>query len=574
MLIAVFFAVFALAIVYSTIGTAETLFLREHLQDASDRAALSDAVMNARSMNLLVLINIVMAALLAVLVTLKLVEALTIIGMAIASAMAWLFPAALAAVPPLKVIQSAMQSAYGALQPPVYEALQALHAAATAVQGEGPGAADAVAGADVVAKPVTAGFVASAASALPVEDDSFKELCGRAAEVPVELAKIPLGPVGGVLDWVEGFMHDLASSFSDWFCGDPGSDPPSRNERLKIAYPRMSWNVACEADKPDVPFDPSVPVLDKPPSPKCLEAKLKNDQAAPDDQTGECRPEFDCSLGSPYDQLVVQARIQCEPSGKPAPFVYKVQQRKGHVTYTWQGKLWKRGDPRYETPVAVSLNEAPCVTWSRSGGIARKYNPVVRTTRDVDDVEPVCSDEAPPPVSIRSASANGETVDVDFTEIRHVLGCQKWEDVPVKVSDDKAGGDGGPSRSPKRIRDKTDLGSESFQIRSVTQGDLDAQGARSIVGLALWSQTAPDEPFPNLRALAGYGTAQAEYFFDGTGKSTEWMWEMNWRARLRRFRVPQQSASETFLRKCSAALGANECASLTEKLEDTGPGSH
>jgi hypothetical protein len=196
----------------------------------------------------------------------------------------------------------------------------------------------------------------------------------------------------------------------------------------------------------------------------------------------------------------------------------------------------------------------------------------VHPSNDLNAVEPVCSDEVEPPPLMRPGA--GMTQEVDFTEVRQIFGCQKNEDIPVKVSDAKAEGNGGAGRSPKRVRAHTELGSESFQIRSVMQGDLRALGASQIVRFALWNQTAPGDAHPVLRALSGYSTAQAEYFFDGDKERTEWMWDMSWRARLRRVHIPLGSALRPFSESCAIGLGAEACASLLLNVGLVGDGAH
>ncbi|HXK18794.1 MAG TPA: hypothetical protein VNG33_13380, partial [Polyangiaceae bacterium] len=41
--------------------------------------------------------------------------------------------------------------------------------------------------------------------------------------------------------------------------------------------------------------------------------------------------------------------------------------------------------------------------------------------------------------------------------------------------------------------------------------------------------------------LRPFAFAQAEYFYDGTESIDAWMWNMNWRARLRLFRLPGET---------------------------------
>src|SRR5690348_16237149 len=87
MVFGIFFAMFMVAVVYAIHGTIEALVYREHVQDAADAAAFSGAVVNARGMNLIVLLNMLMAALLAILVGLRLGQTLCYIGMAICAAL-------------------------------------------------------------------------------------------------------------------------------------------------------------------------------------------------------------------------------------------------------------------------------------------------------------------------------------------------------------------------------------------------------------------------------------------------------------------------------------------------------
>src|SRR5690606_19656930 len=127
MLIGLFFAIFAVAILYSAIGVSQAALFRQHIQDGADASALSGAVMQARSMNLIVLLNIVMAALLSVLVALKLVEAIAIAGMFIAGAVATpTYGGSLALVPPLETVRDKVKTIHDELEDPISEALKAL----------------------------------------------------------------------------------------------------------------------------------------------------------------------------------------------------------------------------------------------------------------------------------------------------------------------------------------------------------------------------------------------------------------------------------------------------------------
>src|SRR5687767_4564724 len=60
----VFMSVLLAAGVFYIIGTGNAIIYRERLQDAADAAAYTSAGVHARGMNLIVMINLIMAALL------------------------------------------------------------------------------------------------------------------------------------------------------------------------------------------------------------------------------------------------------------------------------------------------------------------------------------------------------------------------------------------------------------------------------------------------------------------------------------------------------------------------------
>lgn len=71
MVAGVFMAALLSAALFMIIGTGNAIIYRERLQDAADAAAYTSAGVHARGMNLIVMINLIMAALLAVLIALR-----------------------------------------------------------------------------------------------------------------------------------------------------------------------------------------------------------------------------------------------------------------------------------------------------------------------------------------------------------------------------------------------------------------------------------------------------------------------------------------------------------------------
>jgi hypothetical protein len=83
-----------------------------------------------------------------------------------------------------------------------------------------------------------------------------------------------------------------------------------------------------------------------------------------------------------------------------------------------------------------------------------------------------------------------------------------------------------------------------------------------LVRLGLWGEPNPGNPLERLRGLGGFAVAQAEYFYQTSDRETgdndrdKMMWNMNWRARLRRVQLPtDDQAMNNFRGACSAMLG-------------------
>jgi hypothetical protein len=101
------------------------------------------------------------------------------------------------------------------------------------------------------------------------------------------------------------------------------------------------------------------------------------------------------------------------------------------------------------------------------------------------------------------------------------------------------------------------LGSEAFQTRVFVKTQQSVSPAESVVKLALWGASAPEAQLPAGHELRQYGFAQAEYFYDGADEPAEWMWNMNWRARLRRFRLPEDVMVRSELwGRCQTTFGS------------------
>jgi hypothetical protein len=160
---------------------------------------------------------------------------------------------------------------------------------------------------------------------------------------------------------------------------------------------------------------------------------------------------------------------------------------------------------------------------------------------------------------------DGTTKSVSFIEVPQILGCKRHETKEIKIDNGQTAGGSGNDKSPKRVENAAKLGDENFQIRAVMHGNLPTSLPDKMMHLALWNQAAPENPLSVLRDLGNYSVAQAEYFYDAPDPRSEWMWNMNWRARLRRFRLPTGSASDALATACDGLGGT--CGALIDQVK-------
>lgn len=254
MVFGIFFAVFLLAMLWYVSGLSDTLLYRQHLQDAADSAAFSAAVVHARGMNLLALINMTMAAVLSVLVGLRLAETLGLVAIGICAGLAWVTGGStLAAVPPLTRAVKQVHDVADKVEKALPSLLSPLHAAGKAVSVVVPLGSN-LRVVDLVTheyEDTKLGMALPARLTLPIEDDSFTLLCRKAGQLAGSVAILPLMPV--LPSRVEAGVRDIAGRIAgadpDWFCGGSG-DPPDLNadeDSRIIEYPLLASQRECHA---------------------------------------------------------------------------------------------------------------------------------------------------------------------------------------------------------------------------------------------------------------------------------------------------------------------------------------
>jgi len=89
----------------------------------------------------------------------------------------------------------------------------------------------------------------------------------------------------------------------------------------------------------------------------------------------------------------------------------------------------------------------------------------------------------------------------------------------------------------RRLSDGVEVGDEEFQQRFYARGEQIRDNEDSGVRVATWRRDEGGGNVARLReALSQVGVAQAEFYFDGTAATADVLWQMRWRARMRRFR--------------------------------------
>ncbi len=230
MVVGVFMAAFLVGSLWYIIGIGDAILYRQRMQDGADAVAFAAAVYHARGMNIIAMINIIMAAILAILVAFKLVQLMNTIAMAISCALSWTGVGAAicsftTGLSPWidKAVQIAEKLVNTTL--PVLSKTQV--GIAIAMPWVAQGKAIHIASTQYT-EPVKGGafissslvpYVPKERLGLPVQEDTYKFLCEKAGTYVGELVFSPFGKFGG---WVSGVVGSIVSTFPGYFCGESG----------------------------------------------------------------------------------------------------------------------------------------------------------------------------------------------------------------------------------------------------------------------------------------------------------------------------------------------------------------
>jgi hypothetical protein len=260
MVIGVFMAAFLVGALWYIIGFGDALLYRERMQDGADAVAFAAAVYHARGMNIIAMLNLIMAAILAVLVALKIAQILLIITNII-SCIICAIPFGQWACPICTASSSAqyyVQKAIDAVQKFCDAVLPVLSKTQKVVAITMPWVAQAraVSVSQSYSKPVDGGLILSTSLVpkgdrlgLPVQEDSFKELCRRAGMIVGEVVMSPFSFFGVSTKWASGLVGSLVSTFPGYFCGDSGGGSGGGGYNSGVDLGADSAKKICDAKK-------------------------------------------------------------------------------------------------------------------------------------------------------------------------------------------------------------------------------------------------------------------------------------------------------------------------------------
>lgn len=240
MVVGIFMCATVVGAMWYVAGIGDTLVFRERIQEAADAGAFSGAALHARGMNLIVLLNLVMACILGIRVALKAVQLTLVILGAIFAALGFFFPALEALAGPCLSAAGEMQSLISELKNPIDQALKALSKAEIGIARVVPAAA-CVGGKFVIDRygpPITTSFVGisvdTVEKGLPLQEGTADRLCYEAGKSVGSLMGWLLDKVGipGLKGGLAGkkfgkVMGSIAASGGAYFCemGSGGKAP-------------------------------------------------------------------------------------------------------------------------------------------------------------------------------------------------------------------------------------------------------------------------------------------------------------------------------------------------------------
>jgi hypothetical protein len=265
LVMAVAMAVFLVGCLWYLVGVGDAAIYREKMQDGADATAFASAVYHARGMNIIAVLNLIMAAALAVLIALKVAQLLATVIAVIAGVLcpwtAWTCPVATTAG---DIATNLSTNVIPKVQNIVDKILTACSESQRWVARLTPwvGAARGVTMATAYGPTVKGGMAMSISMVpmgdrlgLPVQEEPFDKLCGRAGKMLGDLA---FGWIPG-LSLAGSLLGKLVSTFPGFFCGGSGGGVSAADQTQNIKdqckQAEDAYNQANQNNKGAKPFD-------------------------------------------------------------------------------------------------------------------------------------------------------------------------------------------------------------------------------------------------------------------------------------------------------------------------------
>ena len=242
MVMGIFMCTFLVGALWYIAGIGDALIFHERLQESADSVAFSAAIIDARGMNIIVLMNLLMAAILAIRVAINLLKTVCIVAAAIFLALSFVpfceWAGAISAA--CGDAAETLQDADDETRQPIDDALEALNTAEKGVALATPAAAWAggYEMADKYTPPLqyillSGSTVGSNGYGLPIEDGTLPKLCTEAATGVADIltAFIP-SALSGVASTLQGLIVGITAN--DFFCelGSGDATPPNFSSQL------------------------------------------------------------------------------------------------------------------------------------------------------------------------------------------------------------------------------------------------------------------------------------------------------------------------------------------------------
>ncbi len=228
-------------------GIGDAILYRERMQEAADAIAFSDAALHARGMNLIVMVNLIMAAILSVRVAVRVGKLACTVAAAIFAALSFIQPQLGLLAAPAAAAAQTLDTVDQASKPAIDGALQGLSLAEDGIStGTPPIAQSAAAAVGEHYRPAITGHAVFRVSdpfpvplsGLPVEHARPAKLCNEAAALLSEvqtwmLGKASAGTLTPAAAVIGEIMQRLVALDTKYFCDlEGGSSAPSTATEL------------------------------------------------------------------------------------------------------------------------------------------------------------------------------------------------------------------------------------------------------------------------------------------------------------------------------------------------------